>query len=612
MSSLAQRMNDMLLSSAEAGGVESMETVEKVIADAAHAQRSVVEDLLDSRQMSEEDFLSALSQRLNLPWEPNLKPRHARRLKEVCSSAVALRYRLLPLWYGDVEANMALSAAERARAEDETGPELPEPPVAVEGAAGEQVLALCTYDPFNFHARQAVSQAIGCRIQWHMASRTRILHSIQKLYGVGADTFDAILKGRDMADTQAMDMREETTFLDEDDDEASVVKFVNQIVRQALQQRATDIHVEPMETSLRIRYRIDGLLVDVPVPENIKALQNMVIARLKIMSRLDIAERRLPQDGRIALEMDGNQIDVRVATIPSVLGETISLRLLNQQKFNLDKLGMITQVRSVIDTMLKMPNGIVLITGPTGSGKSTSLYTFLSELNTVDSRIVTVEDPVENKIEGVVQIAVKSEINLTFATALRSILRADPDIVMIGEMRDLETVEIAIRAALTGHLVFSTLHTNDAISGITRLVDMGVEPFLVAASVRCFLAQRLVRRLCQKCKQPGRVTTAELRSVGFRNPGDHSCYTAKPRGCDNCNHSGYYGRLAIYEVCVVTKEIEDLIVKRAPESALKEMAARQGFIPMREYGIFKVFEGETTMEEVISATATDMTLGAPD
>ncbi len=612
MSSLAQRMNDMLLSSAEAGGAESMEVVEKIVTDAAHAQRPVVEDLLDSRQMSEEDFLFALSQRLNIPWEPNLKPRHARRLKEVCSSAVALRYRLLPLWYGNVEQNMAHSAAEQARDEEDAGPDLAEPPVAAEGADAGHVLALCTYDPFNYHARQAVSQAIGCRIQWHMASRTRILHSIQKLYGVGADTFDAILKGRDMADTQALDLREETTFLDEDDDEASVVKFVNQIVRQALNQRATDIHVEPMETSLRIRYRIDGLLVDVPVPENIKALQNMVIARLKIMSRLDIAERRLPQDGRISLEMDGNQIDVRVATIPSVLGETISLRLLNQQKFNLDKLGMIPKVRSVIDTMLKMPNGIVLITGPTGSGKSTSLYTFLSELNTVDSRIVTVEDPVENKIEGVVQIAVKSEINLTFATALRSILRADPDIVMIGEMRDLETVEIAIRAALTGHLVFSTLHTNDAISGITRLVDMGVEPFLVAASVRCFLAQRLVRRLCQKCKQPGRVTTAELKSVGFRNPEDRTCYTAKPRGCDSCSHSGYHGRLAIYEVAVVTKEIEDLIVKRAPESALKEMAARQGFIPMREYGIFKVFEGETTLEEVISATATDMTLGAPD
>jgi len=605
-------MNDMLTYSAHAGGVESMEPVERIIAEAAQAQRSVVEDLLDSRQADEELFLGALSERLHLPWEPHLKPRNSRRLKEVCSSAVALRHRLLPLWFGDPERENAISAAERARAEDENAPEVEEGEATPAGEEKDPVLALCTYDPFNFTARQAVAQSIPWRIQWHMASRTRLLHAIQKLYGVGADTFDAILKGRDLADTQALDLREETTILDGDDDEASVVKFVNQIIRQALQQRATDIHVEPMETSLRIRYRIDGLLMDVPVPENIKALQSMVIARLKIMSRLDIAERRLPQDGRIALELDDNKIDVRVATIPAVHGETVSLRLLNQEKFSLDKLGMIPQVRNIIDGMLKLPNGIVLITGPTGSGKSTSLYSFLSELNTSESRIVTVEDPVENKIEGVVQIAVKHEINLTFATALRSILRADPDIVMIGEMRDLETVEIAIRAALTGHLVFSTLHTNDAISGITRLVDMGVEPFLVAASVRCFLAQRLVRRLCQKCKQPGRVTAEELRSVGFRFAEDRTCCVAKPRGCDHCNHSGYHGRLAIYEVAVVSKEIEDLIVKRASEAQLKEMAAKQGFITMREYGIYKVFDGATTMEEVISATATDMTLGAPD
>jgi general secretion pathway protein E len=612
MSSLAQRMNDMLTYSAQAGGVDSMETVDKIIADAAQAQRPVVEDLLDSRLADEELFLGALSERLNIPWEANLKPRNTRRLKEVCTSAVALRHRLLPLWFGTPEHENALSAAERARADEENPAEVEEPASTTASEDKDPVLALCTYDPFNFTARQAVAQSIPYRIQWHMASRTRLLHAIQKLYGVGADTFDAILRGRDMSDTQALDLREETNVLDGDDDEASVVKFVNQIIRQALQQRATDIHVEPMETSLRIRYRVDGLLMDVPVPENIKALQNMVIARLKIMSRLDIAERRLPQDGRIGLELDGKQIDVRVATIPAVHGETVSLRLLNQEKFSLDKLGMIPQIRNVIDGMLKLPNGIVLITGPTGSGKSTSLYTFLSELNTSESRIVTVEDPVENKIEGVVQIAVKHEINLTFSTALRSILRADPDIVMIGEMRDLETVEIAIRAALTGHLVFSTLHTNDAISGITRLIDMGVEPFLVAASVRCFLAQRLVRRLCQKCKQPSRITADELRSVGFRFPEDHTCYTAKVRGCDHCNHSGYHGRLAIYEVAVVSKEIEDLIVKRASENQIKEVAAKQGFITMREYGIYKAFAGDTTMEEVISATATDMTLGAPD
>lgn len=605
MSSLAQRMNEMLLRAAEAGGAEDLDAVQALIAAANQAQRPVVEELLDARLATEEDFLHALSQALRLPWEAELKPRNSRRLKEVCSSQIALRHRLLPLWFGDPATQET----------DENG-DLTEAAQAATELAGDdapKVLALCTYDPFNFHARQAVSQAIGYPIEWHMASRTRLLHGIQKLYGVGADTFDAILRARDPNETAAMDMNEETNILDEDDEEASVVKFVNAIIRQALHQRATDIHVEPMESSLRIRYRIDGLLVDVPVPENIKALQSMVIARLKIMSRLDIAERRLPQDGRIGLELDGNQIDVRVATVPTVLGESISLRLLNQQKFNLDKLGMIPAVRQVIDGLLQLPNGVVLITGPTGSGKSTSLYTFLSEINTIDCRIITVEDPVENKIEGVVQIAVKPEINLTFASALRSILRADPDIVMIGEMRDLETVEIAIRAALTGHLVFSTLHTNDAISGITRLVDMGVEPFLVAASVRAFLAQRLVRRLCQKCKQPSHLTAAQLRAAGFSAAReDRTVYVPKHKGCDSCNHTGFYGRIAIYEVVVVSKAIEDLIVRRAAEAAIKDLAIREGFIPMRDYGFYKVLEGETTVEEVISVTATDMTLGAPD
>lgn len=611
MSTLAQRMNDMLLRSAEAAGAEDPEAVRKIIAEAAQFQRPVIEDLLDARIMTEEDFLGTLSQYLSLPWEADLRPRNSKKLKEVFSPQLALRHRLLPLYFG----NPALMPHDE---EDGAEPN-PEAQAAAEAAAaadegdGPKVLVLVTYDPFNFHARQAVSQAIPWQIQWRMASRTRILHSIQKLYGVGADTFDAILKARDPNDTAAMDLNEEANVLDEDDEEASVVKFVNAIIRQALQQRATDIHVEPMANSLRIRYRIDGLLVDVPVPENIRALQSMVIARLKIMSRLDIAERRLPQDGRIALELDGNQIDVRVATVPTVLGESVSLRLLNQQKFNLDKLGLIPEVRKVIEGLLRLPNGVVLITGPTGSGKSTSLYTFLSEINTIDSRIITVEDPVENKIEGVVQIAVKPEINLTFASALRSILRADPDTVMIGEMRDLETVEIAIRAALTGHLVFSTLHTNDAISGITRLVDMGVEPFLVAAAVRAFLAQRLVRRLCQKCKQQTRMTAAELRAAGFSSAReDQIVYVPRPKGCDACNHTGFFGRIAIYEVVVVSKAIEDLIVRRAAEQKIKEQALREGFIPMREYGYQKVLQGETTVEEVISITATDMMIGEPD
>jgi len=384
------------------------------------------------------------------------------------------------------------------------------------------------------------------------------------------------------------------------------VKFVNQIIREALDQRATDIHVEPLASNLRIRYRIDGRLLEIAVPENIKALQSSVIARLKIMSRLDIAERRVPQDGRINLQFEGQTIDVRVATVPTVEGESVSLRLLNQEKFNLEKLGMEPFVRKKIESILHLPNGIILITGPTGSGKSTSLYSFLSEVNHPERRIVTVEDPVENKLTGVMQIAVKSEIGLTFATALRSILRADPNIVMIGEIRDLETAEIAIRASLTGHLVFSTLHTNDAIGGISRLVDMGVEPFLVSAAVRAFLAQRLVRRLCPHCKLPREVTDEDKRELGIPLDIVGQAYSNRPGGCDRCRATGFAGRLAIYEVVLITQAMQELVAHSAQNADIRAQAVKDGYIPMRGYGWHKVMKGETTIEEVVSVTSSDI------
>jgi type II secretory ATPase GspE/PulE/Tfp pilus assembly ATPase PilB-like protein len=379
---------------------------------------------------------------------------------------------------------------------------------------------------------------------------------------------------------------------------------VNQIVREALDQKATDIHVEPMVDNLRIRYRVDGSLVDIAVPDNIKALQSSVIARLKIMSKLDIAERRLPQDGRINLQFEGSSIDVRVATVPTVEGESVSLRLLNQEKFNVELLGMEDFVLSKIQSILSLPNGIILITGPTGSGKSTTLYSFLSELNTSDTRIVTIEDPVENKLEGVMQIAVKSEIGLTFASGLRSILRADPNIVMLGEIRDLETAEIAIRASLTGHLVFSTLHTNNAIGGISRLVDMGVEPFLVAASVRAFLAQRLVRRLCNHCKIP--IEIPQNVRDRFSIPPSIEGQAYEPSGCDKCRNTGFSGRIAIYEVILIGSAMEEMVAKNVAAPELMEQAVKDGYIPMREYGWHKVMKGITTVEEVISVTASDL------
>ena len=338
------------------------------------------------------------------------------------------------------------------------------------------------------------------------------------------------------------------------------------------------------------------------MPENIKALQQSVIARLKVMAKLDIAERRLPQDGRINLQVGGQSIDVRVATIPSVEGESVSLRLLGQEKFNLDRLRMEADLRGEVELLLKKPNGIILVTGPTGSGKSTTLYTFLSQLNTEHRRIVTIEDPVENKLPGVVQIAVRPEIDLTFATGLRSILRGDPNVVMVGEMRDLETAEIAIRAALTGHLVFSTLHTNDAIGGIMRLVDMGVEPFLVASSVRAFIAQRLVRVLCPECREPEPDAAAKLAELGYSGPLRSPVYRARENGCEACRSTGYKGRMALYELVRLTPAMGELITHKASSQQLLQQAYRDGYRPMREYGVRKVLAGNTTIEEVISVT----------
>lgn len=566
-------MSDFLIAPAKKSGCKDLKAVIEAVETANQIQHSAIDSILDTETVDEELYMKELAGGLSLEWLPVIneveKPLP---LRKACGAAVTLKHRVLP--------------------------------VAIEGEEDEeQTLIMATYDPFNLVARQAVAQNVTYPVRWKMASRSRIHEGLRRLYGVGADTFEAILDGRDMDLNSVEDSDEANVIDDNDDAEASVVKFVNQIMRDALDQGATDIHVEPLKDNLRIRYRVDGKLIDIAVPENIGALQSSVIARLKIMSKLDIAEKRLPQDGRINLSLEGRGIDVRVATVPTVEGESVSLRLLNPEKYTIEKLGMESFVLDPIMKLLNLSNGIILITGPTGSGKSTSLYSFLSHLNTPDTRIVTVEDPVENKLDGVMQIAVKSEIGLTFASALRSILRADPNIVMLGEIRDLETAEIAVRASLTGHLVFSTLHTNDALGGIGRLVDMGVEPFLLAASVRAFLAQRLVRRLCPHCKVPHDVTDSDRERLGI--PYDLPGQAYHPKGCDKCRNTGFSGRLAIYEVAVITEEIERMIPKGVSTEELYEQAMSEGFVPMREYGWVKAFQGLTTIEEIVAATATD-------
>ena len=576
-------MSQFLIAPALKTGCKDIDVVKEAVHTANQIQHSAIDSILDSEAVDEERYMEELAKGLSLEWLPIIpEAQKPLPIRKACGAAVALKHRVLPI------------ALEMNGDPDE---------LEEENEALEQTLVLATYDPFNLVARQAVAQNITFPVRWKMASRSRIHDGLRKLYGVGADTFEAILEGRDM-DLNNVEDSDEANVIDENDDaEASVVKFVNQIMRDALDQGATDIHVEPLKDNLRIRYRVDGKLIDIAVPENIKALQSSVIARLKIMSRLDIAEKRLPQDGRINLSLEGRGIDVRVATVPTVEGESVSLRLLNPEKFNIEMLGMESFVLDPIMKLLSLSNGIILITGPTGSGKSTSLYSFLSHLNTPDTRIVTVEDPVENKLDGVMQIAVKSDIGLTFASALRSILRADPNIVMLGEIRDLETAEIAVRASLTGHLVFSTLHTNNALGGIGRLIDMGIEPFLLSASVRAFLAQRLVRRLCKHCKEPYTISPEERERLEI--PSIHSGKAWRPVGCDKCRNTGFSGRLAIYEVAVITETMERLIPKNPSMEQLKEQALKDGFVSMREYGWYKVEQGLTTVEEIVAATATD-------
>lgn len=555
---------DVLTHAATNAGCLNALRCRETLEEAAEKRQPLIDSLLDSKLCDEEQFFDQLAKTVRLPFVPDGGIAEAEGgLHNKFPAKLALRHRLYPL--------------------------------AVTGMD----ITLATYDPFNLDARQAVGQELRKRVRWQIASRHRILEALHQGYGVGAENFEELLEGRE--DLQGDDMAQEVNVLDEQDEEATVMNFVNQVFREALRERATDIHVEPLEKDLRIRYRVDGKLLEVPVPPNMRILQASLISRLKIMAHLDIAERRLPQDGRINLELDGDPIDVRVATIPSVNGESVALRLLTRQKFDMNKLGLDGQTEAHVRKLLASPNGIILVTGPTGSGKSTTLYTWLRELNTKDRRIVTIEDPVENKLDGVVQIAVKPEIDLTFAKGLRSILRGDPNVIMVGEMRDQETVEIAIRGALTGHLVLSTLHTNDAVSGISRLLDMGIEPFLISSSVRAFQAQRLVRTLCPNCKQPAHYEDSFLRSVGF--PVELKAGLCTPVGCRSCRNTGFMGRLAIMEICTMTPVLAEKINAHAPVADMKAQALKDGMVPMRQYGMVKAAQGVTTIEEVLTVTA---------
>jgi general secretion pathway protein E/type IV pilus assembly protein PilB len=471
-------------------------------------------------------------------------------------------------------------------------------------------IVVATSDPFDLYPLDEISAATGLSVQPVLAGRGEIAKRIKAHLGVGSETIEGLIAQQEEEEGVEIlgDLEADDSELSEQAQEASVVRLVNEILLEAIETRASDVHIESQASGLKIRYRIDGILQSQPVPPEINRFQSAIISRLKIMARLNIAERRLPQDGRIKLRVQGREVDVRVSVIPMIHGEGIVMRLLDKgnMKFDLQALGMSADLYARYREMIHLPHGIILVTGPTGSGKTTTLYSSLLEIKSEDNKIITTEDPVEYQLEGINQIQVHPKIGLTFAASLRSILRHDPDIVLVGEVRDLETAENAIQASLTGHLVFSTLHTNDAPSAYTRLVDMGVEPFLVASTIEAVMAQRLVRTLCNLCREPFEPSREDLPSDfpwdDFRKVGEP---LYRPRGCRECRQIGYSGRRGIYELSITTDRIRQLAHDNVSSWEIRKAALAEGMRTLRQDGWLKVLAGVTTVDEVLRVTKGD-------
>lgn len=466
-------------------------------------------------------------------------------------------------------------------------------------------VVVATHDPFDLDPIDELSSVSGLRLEPVLARREDISRHIKERLGLGGDTINELMARRTDNEVELLqDEDEQQGELSELAQEASVVRLVNELIIEALQQHASDVHLEPQEQGLTIRYRIDGILQLQPVPQEINQFQAAIISRLKIMAHLNIAEKRLPQDGRIKIRVQGREIDVRVSIIPMLYGEGVVLRLLDKSrmKFNIANVGLAPSVLEQFDRLITMPHGMFLVTGPTGSGKTSTLYCALNAIKGPDIKIITVEDPVEYQTEGIQQIQVHSKIGLTFAAGLRSILRHDPDAILIGEIRDGETAESAIQASLTGHMVFSTLHTNDSAGAFTRLVDMGIEPYLVASTVEGVLAQRLVRVLCPQCKVPY-VPIQEEMPDDFPQPYPEVLY--KPNGCRQCRGNGFVGRMGIFELLVTDSGVRQLCIERASATDVKEHAIKNGLVTLRQDGWKKVAEGLTSVDEVARVTKGD-------
>ena len=465
-------------------------------------------------------------------------------------------------------------------------------------------VAVAVADPFASSAVDDLRVLLDARVRPYIAATSSIVEAINRVYDRLARSAGQVIE--EMEDDDTHHGFEEIEDIVDSDDEAPIIRFVNSLLTEALKERASDIHFEPFERVLAVRFRIDGILYNkVEVP---KRLQAAISSRVKVMAQLDIAEKRLPQDGRIRIKVAGRDVDIRVSTVPVAHGERIVLRLQDRSSglLALDQIGMEGEVLEQWSEVIRRPHGILLVTGPTGSGKSTTLYASISEVNRPDINILTVEDPVEFQIKGIGQMAVNPKINLTYASGLRAYLRQDPDVILVGEIRDLETAEIAIQASLTGHLVMSTLHTNDAATAVNRLVDMGVEPFLVASSLVGVMAQRLGRRLCFTCREPYNARPDELEQVGLdpetvRDP----IYRPRAGGCDECLHTGYKGRTGIYEMLPITPALQPLIVQNLSSAIIRDQAVKEGMSTLRIDGGHKVLKGLTSLEEVMRITQDD-------
>ncbi|MBI4597683.1 MAG: Flp pilus assembly complex ATPase component TadA [Candidatus Omnitrophica bacterium] len=459
------------------------------------------------------------------------------------------------------------------------------------------VLSIAIADPFDVQALDELRLLLNCSVTPLLASPRDIQEAIHRHYGVGASAVERLLDRGGHEATERTRVTEDLTAASE---EASVISFVNQLILSAVNDRATDIHIEPFDQALRIRQRVDGVMYDMPIPADVGKLHQAIVSRIKVMAQLDIAERRLPQDGRIKVRLEEQELDLRISVLPTNFGETVEVRILsNQMLFSLKELGLTDEQLDRLLQLIQRPHGIIFVTGPTGSGKSTTLYACLSKLNAPNVKILTIEDPIEYQLTGITQLQVHPKIGFTFAQGLRSMLRHDPDIMMVGEVRDPETAEITIRSALTGHLVFSTLHTNDAAGGVTRLLDMGVEPYLVASSVLCFIAQRLVRVICSACAEDRRPPPGLREEFGVSDVPDTLRYG---RGCAVCKGTGYKGRTAIHEFLVVTEDIQQVILKRASSHDIARLALRGGMRPLRQDGWDKIVQRVTTPEEVLRVT----------